>query len=38
VESGRSVPGSASNNDVDNINLWKSKRSNSGERQKDSGG
>lgn len=37
VEAGRSVPGSASNNDVDNINLWKSKRSNSGERQKESG-
>eukprot|EP01047_Picozoa_sp_COSAG01_P034822 COSAG01_NODE_2635_length_7330_cov_64.494145_3_plen_495_part_00 len=37
VESGRSVEGAPSKNDVDKINLWKSKRANPGKTKKNSG-
>ena len=37
VESGRSVRGAPSKNDVDKINLWKSKRANPGKTKKNSG-
>lgn len=36
VESGRSVPGPQSSNDVGNINLWKSNRAQSGNAKKGS--
>jgi arylsulfatase A-like enzyme len=37
VESGRSVPGPQSKNDVEKINLWKSKRADTGKTKKEGG-
>ena len=37
VESGRSVPGPQSKNDVEKINLWKSKRADTGKMKKEAG-